>query len=332
LQPYTADLQRHGITVIAYAAGQDAFLREAGAALRLAVLSRPQVGWKLLEDLRMLAPRCLVSYDTVDVHFLRLQRQAELATSTGDEAGATALAGKAAASRELELGLVRAADLTLVVSEHEQALLRSLVPEADVRVLSNVHFATPTGEVPGPRGRAGLLFVGSFDHLPNRDAAVWMAREVLPRVHQRHPGAVLHLVGSNPSPDVLELAGDTVEVHGWVADLTAMHRRCRGSVAPLRFGAGVKGKVGESMAAGLPTVCTPVAVEGMGLAHGEQVLVAADATGFADQVVTLLEDDELWRTLSEAGASAITDRFGPGVARAALQDLLATAAKLAPVG
>lgn len=329
-QPYTAELQRHGITVIADAAGQDTFLREAGAALRLAVLSRPQVGWKLLEDLRMLAPRCLVSYDTVDVHFLRLQRQAELAASTGDEAGATALAGKAAASRELELGLVRAADLTLVVSEHEQALLRGLVPEADVRVLSNVHLPTSGG--PGPRGRAGLLFVGSFDHLPNRDAVVWMAREVLPLVHHRHPGTVLHLVGSNPSSDVLELASDTVEVHGWVADLASMHQRCRLSVAPLRFGAGVKGKVGESMAAGLPTVCTPVAVEGMGLAHGEHVLVAADATGFANQVMTLLEDDALWHTLSEAGASAITDRFGPAVARAALQDLLATAAKLTPVG
>ena len=325
-QPYTADLQRHGITVIADAARQDAFLREAGAALRLAVLSRPQVGWKLLEDLRMRAPRCLVSYDTVDVHFLRLQRQAQLAASTGDEVGATALAGKAAASRELELGLVRAADVTLVVSEHEQALLRSLVPEADVRVLSNVHF--PAGAVPGPQGRAGLLFVGSFDHLPNRDAVAWMVREVLPLVHRRHPGSVLHVVGSNPSPDVLALADDTVEVHGWVADLVPMHQRCRLSVAPLRFGAGVKGKVGESMAAGLPTVCTPVAAEGMGLLDGEHVLVAAAARGFADHVVALLDDDALWGTLSETGANAITDRFGPAISRAALQDVLATAAKL----
>jgi O-antigen biosynthesis protein len=325
-QPYTADLQRHGITVIADAARQDAFLREAGAALRLAVLSRPQVGWKLLEDLRMRAPRCLVSYDTVDVHFLRLQRQAQLAASTGDEAGATALAGKAAASRELELGLVRAADVTLVVSEHEQVLLRSLVPEADVRVLSNVHY--PAGAVPGPQGRAGLLFVGSFDHLPNRDAVAWMVREVLPLVHRCHPGTVLHVVGSNPSPDVLALADDTVEVHGWVADLVPMHQRCRLSVAPLRFGAGVKGKVGESMAAGLPTVCTPVAAEGMGLLDGEHVLVAADARGFADHVVTLLDDDALWCTLSEAGANAITDRFGPAISRTALQDVLATATKL----
>lgn len=272
----------------------------------------------------MLAPQCLIGYDTVDLHFLRLQRQAELAATIGDEPGARALTGKAAASRELELGLVRAADLTLVVSEHEQSLLRSLAPEADVRVLSNVHHRA--GAVPGPGGRAGLLFVGSFDHLPNRDAAAWMAREVLPLVHRRRPD----VVGSNPSPDVLELACETVTVHGWVADLVPLHQRCRLSVAPLRFGAGVKGKVGESMAAGLPTVGTPVAVEGMGLVDGRHVLVAADATGFAEQVLALLEDDALWCTLSCAGADAITERFGSDVARAALQDLLDTATKKTP--
>jgi GT2 family glycosyltransferase/SAM-dependent methyltransferase len=324
LQPYSDALQRHGITVIPDAAGQDTFLREAGAALRLAVLSRPQVAWKFLEELRMQAPHCLICYDTVDLHFLRLQRQAELAAATGDGT-AGALAGKAAASRELELGLARAVDLTTVVSEHEQHLLRSLVPEADVRLLSNVHHVASA--VAGPQGRAGLLFVGSFDHLPNRDAAQWMAREVLPLVDRRRPGTVLHVVGSNPSPDVQELASETVEVHGWVPDLGPLHQRCRMSVAPLRFGAGVKGKVGESMAAGLPTVCTPVAVEGMELVHGQHVLVATDATAFAEQVVALLDDDVLWCSLSEAGIGAITDRFGPQVARTALQDVLDTAAK-----
>ena len=325
-QPYTGELQRHGITVIPDAEGQAAFLREAGAALTVALLSRPQVAWTLLEELRMLAPHCLVGYDTVDLHFLRLRRQAELTASVGDEGSAARLAGKAVASRELELGLVRAADLTLVVSQDEQQLLHSLIPEADVRVLSNVHHCA--GEVPGPRGRAGLLFVGSFDHLPNRDAVHWMVHDVLPLVHRRHPETVLHVVGSDPPPDVLELADETVEVHGWVPDLALLHQRCRLSVAPLRFGAGVKGKVGESMAAGLPTVCTPVAVEGMRLVDGQHMLVAADAAGFADRVVALLDDDALWRTLSEAGAAAVAQRFGPDVARTALQDVLDTAAKL----
>jgi glycosyltransferase involved in cell wall biosynthesis len=138
------------------------------------------------------------------------------------------------------------------------------------------------------------------------------------------------VVGSNPSPDVLELASETVEVHGWVADLVPLHRQCRLSVAPLRFGAGVKGKVGESLAAGLPTVCTPVAAEGMGLVDGQDVLVAADPAGLAEHVVALLGDDALWCRLSESGTRAVVERFGPELARTALQDVLDTAAKSAP--
>ena len=277
--------------MIADATGQNTFLREAGAALHLAVLSRPQVGWKLLEELRMHAPHCLVGYDTVDLHFLRLQRQAELAAATGDDGTATAVAGQAAASRELELGLVRAADLTLVVSDHEQALLRSLIPEADVRVLSNVH--DPAAECRGRKGRAGLLFVGGFDHLPNRDAVAWMAREVLPLVHRRHPGTVLHVVGSNPSPDVLELAVARRSAR-LVADLVRFTAvPAVGGAATVR-GRGER-KVGESRRPGLPTVCTPVTVEG--LVDGRQVWWLRRG-GFAERVLALLDDDALWCTLS----------------------------------
>ncbi|MGH3913474.1 MAG: glycosyltransferase, partial [Pseudonocardiaceae bacterium] len=305
--------------------GQSTFLREAGEALTLAVLSRPHVAWSLIEQLRERAPRCLVGYDTVDLHFLRLQRQAELAESGGDELNAKQLAGKATVSKELELALVRASDLTLVVSDVEQRLLLDLIPEADVRVLSNVHY--PARDVPHSPGRTGLLFVGSFDHLPNRDAVHWMVRDVLPLVHRRHPGAVLHVVGSNPSPDVLALAGKTVEVHGWVPELASFYQRCRVSVAPLRFGAGVKGKVGESVGAGLPTVCTPIAVEGMRLVDGDHVLLGADATEFAERVVTLLEDDALWHAMSTAGIDAVAAQFGSHAARSTLKDLLDTATK-----
>ncbi|MCA1676171.1 MAG: glycosyltransferase, partial [Actinobacteria bacterium] len=292
LEPYTRQLQDQGITVLPDRAGQAAFLRAAGEGLTLALLSRPHVAWPLLEELRMRAPQCLVAYDTVDLHFLRLQRQADLAASGADSDDAARLAGTAAASKELELGLIRASDLTLVVSEYERRLLHDLVPEADVRVLSNIHHLAD--QVPGAAERSGLLFVGSFDHLPNRDALQWMVREVLPLVHRRHPGTVLHVVGSTPSPDVLALSSKTVQVHGWVPDVASFQRQCRVSVAPLRFGAGVKGKVGESVIAGLPTVCTPVAVEGMRLVHGEHVLVASAAAEFADQVAALLDDDELW--------------------------------------
>ncbi|MEU6133216.1 glycosyltransferase [Saccharopolyspora sp. NPDC047091] len=322
LEPYTTELQQAGVTVLPEPELQQAFLVEAGSEISLAVLSRPQVAWSLVEELRTRAPQAVLAYDTVDVHFLRLQRQAALAEEQGEPDVAKALRRKAFASREMELGLVRSCDVTLVVSEAEQQLLGELVPDADVRVLSNVHDVHDGTE--SPYGRRDVLFVGSFDHPPNRDAAEWAAAEVLPLVREQCPDAVLHVVGSNPTEEVLALAGDGVEVHGWVPDLAALYARSRVVLAPLRFGAGVKGKVGESLGLGVPVVGTTLAMEGMHLEPERDVLVADDAAGLAAAVARLLTDDATWSRLSAAGKAGIAAQFGPDVSRAAIAKLLDT--------
>jgi GT2 family glycosyltransferase/SAM-dependent methyltransferase len=323
LEPYTTDLQQIGVTVLPAPELQQAFLAEAGSEITLALLSRPQIAWSLVEELRTAAPQCSIAYDTVDVHFLRLERQAALAEAERRAEEAEALRRKAFASRQMEVGLVRSCDVTLVVSEAEQALLRELVPEGDVRVLSNVHEVER--HCAQPEGRSDVLFVGSFDHPPNADAVSWAAREIMPLVRERCPDAVLHVVGSNPTEDVLRLAGDGIEVHGWVQDLGPLYARSRVTLAPLRFGAGVKGKVGESLGAGVPVVGTTVAVEGMHLKADEDVLVADDASGLAGAVVRLLSDDDAWRALSAAGKAGVAAQFGPAVSREALAGLLRTA-------
>ncbi|SFJ57181.1 glycosyltransferase [Amycolatopsis sacchari] len=317
---YTKPLHLGGVTVIAGEEHQQAFLREAGGALSLALLSRPQVAWQLLEQIRGVAPHCRIAYDTVDLHFLRLERQAELAAEEGRDDEAKSLRQRSRALREMELGLVRSTDITLTVSEVERDLLRELEPEADVAVLSNVHAVDETEAVPD--GRSGILFVGSFDHTPNRDAATWLAREVVPLVREVRPDAVAHIVGSNPPPEILALAGDGVLVHGWVPELEPHYREARVVVAPLRYGAGVKGKVGEALACGVPVVATAIAAEGMHLEHGESVLVGATARELADHVLTLLGDDKTWLQLSERGKAAIQSQFGPEVARRTLEGLL----------
>ncbi|WP_258344783.1 glycosyltransferase [Saccharopolyspora gregorii] len=322
LEPYTTELQQAGVTVLPEPELQQAFLAEAGSEISLAVLSRPQVAWSLVEELRTRAPQAVLAYDTVDVHFLRLQRQAALAEEQGEPDVAKALLRKAFASREMELGLVRSCDVTLVVSEAEQQLLGELVPDADVRVLSNVHDVRDGTEF--PHGRRDVLFVGSFDHPPNRDAAEWAAAEVLPLVRERCPEAVLHVVGSNPTEEVLALAGDGVEVHGWVPDLAALYERSRVVLAPLRFGAGVKGKVGEALGLGVPVVGTTLAMEGMHLEPEQDVLVSDDAAGLAAAVVRLLTEDATWSRLSAAGKAGIAAQFGPDVSRAAIAKLLET--------
>ncbi len=320
LEPYTGDLQQLGVTVLPEPELQQAFVEEAGSEISLALLSRPQVAWSVLEQLRTSAPRCVIAYDTVDVHFLRLERQAELADEEGRAETARGLRGKALASRQMELGLVRSCDVTMVVSETEQVLLNELVPDADVRVLSNVHEVR--WQSMRPEGRSDVLFVGGFDHPPNIDAVIWAAEEIMPLVRRRVPEAVLHVVGSNPTDEVSRVHGPGVEVHGWVADLTPMYERTRATVAPLRFGAGVKGKVGESLGAGVPVVGTTLAMEGMHLTPSADVLVADDAEGMADGIVRLLTDDAEWQRLSAAGKAAVAAQFGPDVSRATLAELL----------
>ncbi|CAL99457.1 GT2 family glycosyltransferase [Saccharopolyspora erythraea NRRL 2338] len=320
LEPYTTDLQQLGVTVLPAPELQQAFLAEAGSEISMALLSRPQVAWSLVEELRTSAPQCVIAYDTVDVHFLRLERQAALAESQGEAEAGQALRRKAFASRQMELGLTRSCDVTLVVSEAERELLTELVPDADVRVLSNVHEID--WQAADPAGRRDVLFVGSFDHPPNSDAVRWAAQEIMPLVREKCPDAVLHVVGSNPTGEVRELAGRGVEVHGWVPDLAPLYRRSRVTLAPLRFGAGVKGKVGESLGEGVPVVGTTVATEGMHLVDGRDVLVADDARGFADAVVRLLIDDEAWQRLSEAGKVAVAAQFGPAVSLGTLRELL----------
>ncbi|MEU8417474.1 glycosyltransferase [Amycolatopsis japonica] len=318
---YTEDLRRAGVTVLLDPADREKFLDEAGSALSLVLLSRPTVAWHMAERIQICAPQAPLVYDTVDLHFVRLGREADLVERIGDPAIAVMLRRRAELYRELELALVRSADRTLVVSEAERDLLAELVPSAKVDVLSNVH--PSSSEPTGPEGRSGAIFVGSFEHGPNRDAAYWLAGEIWPAVRRKCPSAELELVGADPTGELQALAGDGVVVRGWVADLGPGYAATRLAVAPLRFGSGVKGKVGESLAFGVPVVGTPLAFEGMRLRDGEEVLIGETAEEFAEKIVTLLTDDALWQRLSESGRVAVADQFGPGVARATLSGLLA---------
>jgi GT2 family glycosyltransferase/glycosyltransferase involved in cell wall biosynthesis len=290
------------------------WLRRHGPRFDAIVVSRHYVLSPVLGLLRKLAPQAQIVFDTVDLHFLREQREAE---RSGDERTRRA----ADRSRRQELALIAGADRTWVVSPVERELLASLAPAATVDVVSNIHEAVT--DTPGREQRAGLAFVGSFGHAPNTDAALWLATEILPRVRERLPEVQLHLVGAEPPPELQALAATPgLRLHGHVADLDALLDRCLVSVAPLRFGAGVKGKVNQALARGLPVVATACAAEGMELQDGREVLLADDAEGFAAAIVRLHEDAALWRSLREAGFVNTRRLFSREVARATLRPWL----------
>ncbi|MFN9730905.1 MAG: glycosyltransferase family 4 protein, partial [Pseudomonadota bacterium] len=221
---------------------------------------------------------------------------------------------------EAEQRLVRECDVTLVVSPVEQELLAREAPGARIEVLSNVH------EVNGLRApfesRRDLWFVGGFQHPPNVDAVRWFLAEVWPRAESALPGARFHVVGSRMPDELRALADARVEVHGFVEDLGRFLDGCRLSVAPLRYGAGVKGKVNMAMAHGQPVVATPMAVEGMHVVAGEDVLVESDPAAFADAIVRAYSDEALWQRLSRNGLANVERHFSFDAARQALARIL----------
>ncbi|HVE55036.1 MAG TPA: glycosyltransferase, partial [Ramlibacter sp.] len=314
---YTRALQQLGVEAWwhPWMRGLPSWLAQHGARLDLVIASRHYVLGPLLPLLRLHAPQAQVVFDTVDLHFLREERTA---AATGNGAALAA----AQRTREAELALVDGADATWVVSPVERELLLRLRPGATVEVVSNIHDVAAA--TPGPEGRTGLLFVGGFRHPPNVDAVRWLVTEIMPRVRSRRPGIELQVVGSDLPPDLRALGGDGVHWHGYVASLDALLRTSRLSVAPLRYGAGVKGKVNQALAAGLPVVATTCAVEGMGLVDGIDALVADDADAFADAIVRGCDDDALWQRLAAGGLENTRTHFAPDVARAVVAARLAT--------
>ena len=315
-KPYVQTLQQQGVEVQfhPYTSSLAMLLGERGGEFDLVLLSRHYVAARHMATVRAFAPRALIAFDTVDLHFLREERLAELDASR-------AAGSAAAAKRAEELALIRRADVTLVVSDVERDLLADLAPQAKVIVLSNIHDRHEHGRPFAQR--AGLLFVGGFRHPPNTDAVLWYANDVMPRIRTRLPGVKSYIVGADPPATIRSLATDDLVIAGFVPDLTPYLEGCRVSISPLRYGAGVKGKVNQAMSFGLPVVATTPSIEGMHLAPGSDVLVGDDPQAFADAVVLAYRDQALWERLAAGGRDNVSRHFSREVAAAAIAELLA---------
>ncbi len=301
-QPYVRQLQARGIEVHTRPFLDDVedFLHDRGPEFDVVILSRLEVAEQQLDAVRRWCTTSTIIYDTVDLHFLREER--EMAVR-----GAITTGGDHAATRRSELSAIARSDITFVCSTVEAELLAEVVPDTRVEVVSLVHDEAPT--TTPASSRRGLLFVGGMEHPPNIDGATWMATAIMPLLARTHPDVELHIVGSKMPPELHELAGPRVRVHGFVEDLEPLYAQVRVCLAPLRFGAGVKGKITQAMVRGVPTVATTVAMEGIPAVDGESVLIADGAEAFAAAVARLLDDDELWCLLATSGQRVVAEHF-----------------------
>ncbi|HSM68588.1 MAG TPA: glycosyltransferase, partial [Xanthomonadales bacterium] len=312
---YTRDLRALGIEVVhqPWVESNHEFFRQRGAQFDCVLISRHYVAAHYAPLVRKYCAKAALIFDTVDLHYLREERLAELENSLP-------LRRVAERTRRSELGVIAQSDAVLVVSPAEVEVLAADAPNALVHVISNIH------EVPGRRvdfgARSDLFFVGGYQHPPNVDAAQWFVSRIWPLIHARLPEARFHLIGSKAPDSVRALKGDGVLFHGYVEDLEHYLDRCRLAVAPLRYGAGVKGKVNMSMSYGQPVVATPAAIEGTHAEHGRDILVADSEQAFADEVVRLYQDQELWTRISDAAVANVERHFSLRAGRDSLEQLL----------
>ncbi|HET7329619.1 glycosyltransferase family 4 protein, partial [Dyella sp.] len=191
---------------------------------------------------------------------------------------------------------------------------------AHVELLSNIHHVH--GRQYPYEGRQDLVFIGGYGHPPNADAIHWIADKLAPLLHAAFPDMRVHILGDLPESLRASLQRPGVDIHGRVEDLTPWLDHCLASLAPLRFGAGVKGKINMAMSFGLPVIATDIAIEGMQLRHDENVLVANQPTDMIEAIRRLASDENLWLRLSDAGLENVREHFSPAAARETLRKVL----------
>ncbi|MGY0748901.1 glycosyltransferase [Azospirillum argentinense] len=315
-------LERMGVEVVRapYFTSAVDYVQAHGGGCDLVFMVRYVVAAMILPHLGRLARRPKTILLNADLHYLRAERQAAL---YGDDA----LAAAAIEEKAAELATLRAVDATITHSGVEREILRVEAPGTLVEVLPWI--ARPVEDAPGPDGRRDILFVGGFGHAPNVDAMVAFVVTLWPRLRARLPGARLRIVGSHAGAAVHALKQEDVLVLGHVQDLRAEMDRARVSIAPLRWGAGLKGKVATAMAFGLPSVISPIAAESMGLTDGRDCLIAELDDAFIEAVARLYEDDALWTEVARNGLDFVARRWSPEQGLATLRHLM-TRARISP--
>jgi len=300
----TTLLQKAGIEVeyAPFTNSVETHLKQFGNRYDLVLLFRPGVVEKHAESVRKYCGKAKTLFYTHDIHYLRMTREAHL---LGDEVKLN----EAQAMQKREFKAIESMDSTIIVSSAELEILKPQLP--------NSHFETLPLllDIPGTQKKFGersdFVFFGSFQHPPNLDAVIYFVNEVMPLVRKKMPGVRFHIVGNKTPDEITSMACEDIVVHGFVENLGDLLDQMRLSVAPLRFGSGVKGKVGTALAAGLPSILTEIAAEGMGLTHEKNALIGNNANELAQYLCDAYLNEQLWNKLSAGGIEFASDHFGP---------------------
>lgn len=316
IDQYVFDLQSRGIHCLypPYLSSIEQFIKDFGIYFNLVVLFRAPFGGRYMKAVKKYMPNAKLIFNTVDLHFLRESREKTLQPSNGQ------IAGRVETTEEYEVGLMKAADISILVSEYERSFLSQLYPGLTTTVMPIPR------EIPGRKQgfepRKDIAFIGGYLHKPNVDAVHYFVKEIWPNISEKLPGVKFKIVGSNLPEEFKVYACDTIELVGFVQELGDVFDNVRLSVAPLRYGAGIKGKVVSSLSYGVPCVATSMAIEGMGLTKDENILTSDGPEAFAELVVRAYNDKFLWDDFSYEGLKFVKAMHSIESFETNLKDLL----------
>lgn len=304
IQPYVMLLQQAGIRVIYgdyYRSNWKKWLKEEKDSFTYIYMQRPQSTAFFLEMIRKHCKNAKFFYYACDLQFLRLYRGYMINGNPDD-------LKESENSKIQECALIETMDVIHVVGSYEQELLQQMYPTKKIRNIPAYIYEQKPNEqsIYDWSNRKDLLFVGSFRHLPNLDAIVWFAEQVFPSIVEHYPDIIWHIVGANPPAEVQKYQGRNLVLHGFLSDddLLKMYQSCRMVVVPLRYGAGVKGKILEASYNQVPIVTTPIGAEGIPQEENNMI-VCNTAEEFADTVCELYQDEKRLNSMSEGGRRLI---------------------------
>ncbi len=269
-------------------------------------IHRPHIADKYLFRIKEIRPESRVVYFGHDLHFLRVQREAEVSRDSDE------LSRQADQWQQTEFKIMRAADLSLFPAEYEAAKVREMDPSVQVDHIplywfNDAAIDPPGGLIPGQN----ILFVGGFGHPPNRDGLLWFLDTIWPGILEKSPETKLTIIGSKCPQSIKQLQNVHIQVLGEVSDavLEDAYRKARVAIVPLRYGAGIKGKVLEAMSKGVPVCTTPVGVEGLPDHDKAYFLATESESQFVDNVLTLLQDGQRVDELRSTALDVLRKHF-----------------------
>jgi len=271
---------------------KDQFIKTIAPHINWAILSRPNIFNSYYNKIRKINPDCTLLFDMVDFHYIRFLREHELTNSD-------ASLKQAKKYKEIENFNCLNADITLAVSNKDKDYLKeSNITPNHLRIISNIH--QPNFKVSNDfNSRKDLLFIGGFKHAPNIDAVKILYEKIMPLVWNKLPDIKINIIGSHVPDEIKRLNSNRFIIHGFVEDVSTFFNSSRVFVAPLQYGAGIKGKIGQSFEYNLPVVTTEIGLEGFDFSPYEKNMVGTINKDFAEKVISLYNEEALWNNIHE---------------------------------